>query len=143
VSEERWIVVEHWERYQHYKDRRPSWIKLYASLLVDQNYLSLSARRRALLVGLWLLYAQNQSTLRLRVEQINSTLRLRATYADYEALNEAGFITIRASTPLDLARGEESEEIEQERLLTPSSSWSRGREEHDDDAEIFDYEEHR
>lgn len=57
MSQERWIVVCNWNQFQHYKDRNPSWIKNYTELLSDPNYLALGSFHRALLHGVWLLYA--------------------------------------------------------------------------------------
>jgi len=110
MSNELWIVVRNWRRFQHYRDRRPPWIKNWTGLVADQNYLALSASRRALLHGLWLLYALNDTSLRLDVHLINTSLGLHAKMKDYESLSHAGFITIVASKPLALAREQESEE---------------------------------
>jgi hypothetical protein len=41
VSEQRYIRIRNWARYQHYKDRRPAWIKLYVSKLDDYELTAL------------------------------------------------------------------------------------------------------
>jgi len=108
MNDERWIVVRNWRRFQHYRDRRPPWIKNWTGLLADQNYLALTPARRALLHGLWLLYAANDTSLRLDVELINTSLGLHAKMRDYVSLSDAGFIDIVASNALALARSRES-----------------------------------
>ena len=49
-----WIEIPNWDRFQHYRDRDPPWIKFYTELLHDPDYLALSGDQRAILHGLWL-----------------------------------------------------------------------------------------
>ena len=110
MTNERWIVVRNWTRFQHYKGRRPSWIKTYVELLDDVEYLRLTGIQRATLHGLWLWYAQlnggrdgediEPTWIPLRLEMINRKLGLSVKMATIEALNHAGFIDILASNPL-------------------------------------------
>ena len=53
-----YIYVTNWDKFQHYRDRRPSWIKNYTELLRDAEYLELSFADRGLLHGIWLLAAE-------------------------------------------------------------------------------------
>mgnify|MGYP001615686967 CR=1 FL=1 len=48
------LVVCGWDRFQHYKDRDPPWIKLYRSLLQDYLFITLSDRDKCHLILLWL-----------------------------------------------------------------------------------------
>src|SRR4051794_35430914 len=57
---ERWIVISNWDRFQHYKDRNPSWIKGYVELLNDTEFRRLTFPQRGLLFGIWLLYASTR-----------------------------------------------------------------------------------
>src|SRR3954464_2380722 len=57
---ERWIVIPNWDRFQHYKDRNPSWIKGYVELLNDTEFRRLTFPQRGLLFGIWLLYASTR-----------------------------------------------------------------------------------
>lgn len=54
-----------WEKFQHYKDRSPPWIKLHKQLLRDPEFLSLTPYQQATLIKLWLLYADTGRPLRL------------------------------------------------------------------------------
>lgn len=47
------LSIRNWTRYQHYKDRKPPWVKLYVDILLDREYAALSVSSR--LVGLLLL----------------------------------------------------------------------------------------
>jgi hypothetical protein len=109
MSDERWIEVVHWHRFQHYSDRDPPWIKNYLALLHDENYLSLTGHQRAVLHGLWLEYASARCQLPLSTRSLTRRLALRVSSATLEALNHAGFIRVVASKPLALARSREAE----------------------------------
>lgn len=52
-----YLRVKNWERFQHYKnkDTPPPWIKLYAGLLTDYEFLKLSEVERYRLWAIWLL----------------------------------------------------------------------------------------
>lgn len=95
-----WIEIPNWDRFQHYRDRDPPWIKFYTELLHDPDYLALSGDQRAILHGLWLEYASSRRRLRAETRSLSSRLLLRVTKRQLETLNHAGFITILASKPL-------------------------------------------
>jgi hypothetical protein len=97
---ERWITVVGWEDFQHYRNRRPLWIKNYTALLAKPAYRKLLAKERALLHGLWLLYAASEGQVPFSVRLVNDWLALRSNAANYESLRKAGFIRISASKPL-------------------------------------------
>src|SRR5262245_45142952 len=106
---ERWIVVEHWNRYQHYGDRSPAWIKNHLDLLHNDGYLELTPNQRAVLHGLWLLYASAHGEVRENTARLSRQLNLRVMRRTLEALNHAGFIRFSASKPLALTRSGETE----------------------------------
>lgn len=95
-----YIHMTGWDRFQHYRDRTPPWIKNYVDLLANDDYLNLSGHRRSILHGLWLEYAMSHRRLRHDTATISSRLHLRVTVADLETLKQAGFIEVSASTPL-------------------------------------------
>ncbi|MCR4339132.1 MAG: hypothetical protein NUW01_04500 [Gemmatimonadaceae bacterium] len=126
---ERWIVITNWAKFQHYKDRRPPWIKNYIELLARDEYLELSGARRGLLHGLWLAYAQSGTTMRADIKLINSRLGLQAKMVDLEALNHAGFITLSASKTLaaryqDASPEQRESKKEKEQALTSKADAS-------------------
>lgn len=98
-NETDWLIIPKWKEFQHYgDDRKPIWIKNYTRLLQDQAYLNLSAGSRALLHGLWVLYAS--CSCQVQVRDVFKSLRLRAGYPQLLALNHAGFLEWSSSKPL-------------------------------------------
>ena len=93
-----YIIVRNWEKFQHYRDRRPVWIKLYTDLLKDPNFLELSLASRGLLSTIWLARASAGEV------QPLASLRTASRQPIYStqliSLNDAGFIDISASKPL-------------------------------------------
>ena len=123
---ERWIVIPNWhgddgdqEGFQHYRDRDPIWIKNYRRLLADSAYLRLTGHERALLHGLWLMYASSDGQIPLDARLISRQLSLRVNSSQLERLNHAGFLTFAASKPLALRYQRASPEKRREE--TPKS----------------------
>jgi len=52
------LTVPNLERWQHYKDRKPPWIKLYSAALDDYEFTKLPDSARFHLLGIWLLASQ-------------------------------------------------------------------------------------
>jgi hypothetical protein len=52
------LTPKNWERFQHYKDRAPPWIKLHRGLLDDYKFHCLPVASRALAPCIWLLAAE-------------------------------------------------------------------------------------
>lgn len=103
-TDDRWIWINRWETFQHYKPQPgqvPAWTKSYTQLINDDAYLGLSAGRRALLHGLWLSFTSARLRLRFDVTSLNSRMRLSAKLGDYKSLEHAGFITICSRAALD------------------------------------------
>ena len=71
------IKVKDWHKFQHFKDRKPPWIKLYRDLLDDVEWHDLDAKAAKALVMIWLIASEydgalpNMKTLafRLRVSE--------------------------------------------------------------------------
>jgi hypothetical protein len=99
VSQTGYIYITNWDDFQHYKDRRPVWIKNYVDLLENDAYLDLSARDRALLEGVWKLTGVCGNG---RVSAVPRSLkaRLRLRYVNLDPLSQAGFLAVRASKAL-------------------------------------------
>ena len=116
---ELWIVIPHWDDFQHYRDRDPIWIKNHRSQLAKDEYRDLSFHLRGILHGLRLSYAASNRQLRVSTVALTRRLGQRVTTRDLEALNHAGFITFAASKPLApcypsrASREEETETEEQ------------------------------
>jgi len=53
------VTIKNWSRFQHYKARRPPWIKLHRSLLEDRQFAELSDYAAKLLIQLWLIGSES------------------------------------------------------------------------------------
>ena len=54
----RYLAVRNWEKFQHYKDRSPPWIKLHRTLLDDYEFSALPDDTKAHLMLIWVLASQ-------------------------------------------------------------------------------------
>jgi hypothetical protein len=54
------IKIKNWQKHQHFKDRRPPWIKLYRELLDDPDWHELNGDDAKLLIGMWLVASEDQ-----------------------------------------------------------------------------------
>ena len=57
------IRIKNWSRFQHFKDRRPLWVKLYRELLDDREWHKLDGDSAKMLVELWLLASESDGDL--------------------------------------------------------------------------------
>jgi hypothetical protein len=57
------MKIKNWKKFQHFKDRRPPWIKLYRELLDDLDWHSLDADASKVLVMLWLIASEDDGNL--------------------------------------------------------------------------------
>lgn len=55
------ITPKNWQKFQHYKNRKPPWIKLYRDLLDDFDFQCLPDASRALAPLLWLLASEEKT----------------------------------------------------------------------------------
>lgn len=77
------LRVKDWARFQHYKHRRPPWIRLYRELLDDMTWHRLPVASKALAPMLWLLASETPEG---KIEGDSETLafRLRLASKDFE-----------------------------------------------------------
>lgn len=76
--------IRNWNKFQHFKDRRPPWIKLYRDLLDDPDWHELDPMAGKYLTALWLIASENDGELpdlkklafrlRLTQKQVSSIL---------------------------------------------------------------------
>jgi hypothetical protein len=119
--------VKNFEKFQHYKDRAPPWIKLYNELLDDYEFGLLPDASKMHLIAIWLLASRSEN--KIPLDQAWVARRINAnTKVDLTLLAERGFIVIDqelqgveqdASTPLAkcLSREREEGETEESRTL--------------------------
>lgn len=88
----RFFKVRNFEKFQHYKDRSPPWIKLYNETLENYEFGSLNDATKGQLIGIWLLASRTDNKLPFDPKWIAS--KINATDpVDLEALYAANFIT--------------------------------------------------
>lgn len=70
----KYFRVKNLERFQHYKDRKPVWIKLYASILNDDKFNGLSERQQLFWIKLLVYSSQNSNKIRYDSKSISNRL---------------------------------------------------------------------
>lgn len=86
-----YIMVENWDKLQHYKDRNPPWIKLYCSLLNDYEYCRLPDESKLLLMTLYMLASRYDNKIPCDPEWIAKQGSLKSPI-DLKPLESGGFI---------------------------------------------------
>jgi hypothetical protein len=75
--------IKNWEKFQHFKDRRPPWVKLYRDLLDDIEWHELDPVCAKVLVMLWLIASEDEG----RVPEIKKlAFRLRMTETEVKRI---------------------------------------------------------
>jgi exopolysaccharide biosynthesis protein len=70
------MKIKNWSKFQHFKDRRPPWVKLYRDILDDIDWHELDPLAAKVLVMLWLIASEDEG----RVPEIKTlAFRLRLT----------------------------------------------------------------
>ena len=132
--------VKNFERFQHYRDRDPPWIKLYNSLLEDYGFACLPDTAKWHLCAIWLLASRTKNRIPCDAEWLRGRLNASSP-VDLPLLLESGFIELDqdcseklskpgqdASKSLALARSRETEtEGETETEKTPLKPPKGGR----------------
>jgi hypothetical protein len=55
--------IKNWSKFQHFKDRRPPWVKLYRDILDDIEWHELDPQAAKVLVMLWLIASEDDGNL--------------------------------------------------------------------------------
>lgn len=113
------LYVKDWERFQHYGNRTPPWIKLYNDLLENYEFAQLPDASKAHLVSIWLLASRMSNSIPADSEFIAK--KIGATEpVDLCVLINAGFLrvygdaSVVGSNDAIHARPEKEEEREKE-----------------------------
>src|SRR5215469_8864352 len=117
--------IRNWNTFQHYKQRRPPWIKLYREILDDKEWSALSGEAAKGLIMLWLIASENDGYLpdsktlafRLRI----SENRVTALLSDCSHWLEADASNMLAGCYQD-ASPETEEETEKEKDIYTDAS---------------------
>lgn len=89
----RTFSVKNFDRFQHYKDRSPPWIKLYNELLDDYEFGLLPDATKMHLVAIWLLASRSENKIPFDPKWVGN--RINATDAvNLQLLADNGFIVL-------------------------------------------------
>lgn len=101
------IRVRNWEKFQHYRDRNPPWIKLYNDLLEDYEFGRLQDASKAHLIAIWLLASRTGNELPADPEWIAG--KIGATEpVNLSTLVSAGFLEAYGDASKALAESKQS-----------------------------------
>ena len=78
--------IKDWPKFQHFKDRRPPWIKLYRDLLDDDEWFNLDPPSAKALVLLWLIASEDETKQGLLPSLRKTAFRLRITEKSLESI---------------------------------------------------------
>jgi hypothetical protein len=67
--------IKNWKKFQHFKDRKPPWVKLYRDVLDDLEWHELDPKAAKVLVMLWLIASEDEGNIP-PVKQLAFRLRL-------------------------------------------------------------------
>jgi len=107
MSDDPWIVIPSWDKFQHYGNRQPVWIKVYAELNSRDDWLDLSDAERGLLVVIWIEYARSRG--HLKSARLPAGVRQKGRRRALDRLVHAGFIALSASKPLAQSKKKKKE----------------------------------
>lgn len=108
-----YLSVRNFAKFQHYKHRRPPWIKLYYALLGDADFTALSDQCRMHVIGIMLLASQYDNRIPFRKAWI-----ARAIFANsrlnWDAIFGSGFIICKHDDSKTLAERQRNAVVETE-----------------------------
>jgi len=87
--------VNSWEKFQHYKDRNPPWIKLHNHLLDDYNFECLPDATKCHLLCIWMLASRTNNKMVFDNSWVKRKIGANST-VDLELLLSAGFIELQS-----------------------------------------------
>lgn len=87
-----YFKVTNWERFQHYKDRNPPWIKLHYELMSSMDWVTLADASRVLAVACMLIASRNDGCVPDDPDYIKRVAYLNKT-PDFKPLVSCGFLT--------------------------------------------------
>lgn len=119
------MKIKNWHKFQHFKNRRPPWIKLYRDLLDDPDWHQLDDRSARILIMLWLLASEDKTQkgrlpkpnkiafrLRLTEDETNQALSVLSHWIDHDDIK---LISGRHQVGSPESEGEGESETERDR----------------------------
>lgn len=86
-----YVQVKDFDRFQHYKDRDPPWIKLYVRILDDYAFSQLPDAQKAHLILIWVLASRLENKIPKDANYIRTRIGASST-VDLDALLASGFL---------------------------------------------------
>lgn len=87
----KYLAVKNFAQFQHYKDRRPPWIKLYQEVLDDYAFTQLPDAARGQLMMIWLIASRTDNKIPNDPQWIARAIQASGPL-EMDALLEAGFL---------------------------------------------------
>lgn len=91
------MKIKNWSKFQHFKDRKPPWVKLYRDLLDDIEWHELDAEAAKVLVMLWLIASESDGflpsskelsfRLRIPVKSVNACVSKLSHWLEQDDIN--------------------------------------------------------
>ena len=94
-----YLRVKNWAKFQHYKHRAPTWIKLYQSILTDYQFQALPDQAKLHLILIWLFASNHDGMVPNQPNFLRRALGLRRA-PNLKMLINQGFLVESASTAL-------------------------------------------
>lgn len=123
----KYIRIAGWEKYQHYKDRNPPWIKLHRELLTSNTWVSLDDAGRVLAIAIMMLAAATGNRIPAQPAYVRRVAYLNDD-PDFAPLVEVGFIEIIDENP-EHASAAQAVAITSQADARPETEQRRDREE--------------
>ena len=132
------LSVKEWGRFQQYKDRNPTWIKLYLSLLDDYEFQKLPDATKAHLLLIWLLAARCDN--RIPHDHIWIAQRIGVRHKDLrlEPLIEGGWLFVRDAAEVRTDDKKVCTDVRTSKDACPVAPEEKRREETETDARARD-----
>jgi hypothetical protein len=73
------LRIKDWNKFQHFKDRKPPWIKLYRDILDDPDWHELDGDTAKMLVSIWLIASEDETQQGYLPDTRRLAFRLRIT----------------------------------------------------------------
>ena len=127
------MKIKNWSKFQHFKDRRPPWVKLYRDLLDDMEWHLLDPAASKVLVSLWLIASEDENQdgtlpdiktlswrLRMSESELTSQINKLSHWLDHVDINP---ISTQYQDDMTEKRREEKEtEVEKSPNRSPTGS---------------------
>jgi hypothetical protein len=79
------MVIQSWEKYQHYKDRSAPWVKLHREMLSSESWVLGTDASRVVQVASMMLAPRYNNRIPLNYELLKSVMALKCTEAQFNA----------------------------------------------------------